>query len=201
MGQQQNQARNEFQAKPRSRQCRRQIRLPLPPECFMRQSMRGLARSLRWLMLLLPVAASAQIDPVKRDLIQFGHNQPAEGREPLSGYAFYYHNDPDFLRTNLTLRLAVAPTYLDSELGLSHALGPETDLAIGVAGGGFADSYNESRGGKWIEGESFDGYGAELSGSVYHLFNPGQMIPLNLVVHGAAHYSIFARDETARRFL
>ena len=106
----------------------------------MKQTMIGLARRWCWLWLLLPVVASAQIDPVKRDLIQFGYNQPAEGRAPLSGYAFYYHNAPDFLRTNLTLRLAVAPTYLDSELGFAHALGPETDLALGLAGGGFADS-------------------------------------------------------------
>ena len=30
-----------------------------------------------------PFAISAQIDPVKRDLVQFGYNQPTEGREPL----------------------------------------------------------------------------------------------------------------------
>ncbi len=151
-------------------------------------------------MLCLPVMASAQIDPIKRDLIQFGYNQPVEGREPLSGYAFYYHNDPNFLHTNVTLRLAVAPTYLDSELGLAHALGPNTDLGIGVAGGGFADSYNEIRSGKWIEDESFAGYGAEVSASVYHLFNPAQQIPLNLVMRGAVHYSVFARDDTAPNF-
>ena len=81
-----------------------------------------------WLALLLPLAASAQIDPVKRDLIQFGYNQPVEGRAPLAGYTYYYHNQPDFLRTNLTLRLALAPTYLDSELGFVHALGPNTDF-------------------------------------------------------------------------
>ena len=69
-----------------------------------------------------------------------------------------------------------------------------------MAGGGFADSYNEIRGGKWIEGESFDGHGAEMSASVYHLFNPGQLIPLNLVVRGAAHYSVYARDETGGQF-
>ena len=131
------------------------------------------ARGWGWLVLCVPLAASSQIDPVKRDLIQFGYNQPAEGREQLAGYAYYYHNQPDFLRTNLTLRLALAPTYLDSELGIGQALGPNTDLGLGVAGGGFADNYNEMRGGKWIQGESFDGHGAELSASVYHLFNPG----------------------------
>jgi hypothetical protein len=153
-----------------------------------------------WLALLLAPAVSAQIDPVQRDLIQFGYDQPVEGRAPLAGYIYYYRNQPEFLRTNLTLRLALAPTYLDSELGLSHALGADTDFGLGVAGGGFADSYNEMRGGKWIDGESFDGHGAELSASVYHLFNPGQLVPLNLVVRGAAHYSAYARNETAAGF-
>ena len=153
-----------------------------------------------WLALLLAPAVSAQIDPVERDLIQFGYNQPVEGRAPLAGYMYYYRNQPEFLRTNLTLRLALAPTYLDSELGLSHALGADTDFGLGVAGGGFADSYNEMRGGKWIDGESFDGHGAELSASVYHLFNPGQLVPLNLVVRGAAHYSVYERNETAAGF-
>jgi hypothetical protein len=147
-----------------------------------------------------PLVVSAQIDPVKRDLVQFGYNQPIEGREPLAAYAYYYHNDPDFFRTNLTLRIALAPTYLDSELGLAQALGPQTDLGIGLAGGGFADNYNEIRGGKWIEDESFDGFGGELSTSLYHLFDPGKLIPLNLVVRGAFHYSAYARDETAANF-
>ena len=150
--------------------------------------------------LLLPLSLFAQIDPVPRDLIQLGYNQPTEGLEPLSGYLYYYHNQPDFLRTNLTLRLALAPTYLDSELAFGHALGPNTDLAIGLAGGGFGDNYNEIRGGKWIQGESFDGDGGELSGSLYHLFNPGELIPLNLVVRGTAHYSVYARSDTAAGF-
>ena len=163
--------------------------------------MRRLKSFLAGLALLLPLAAWAQIDPVKRDLIQIGYNQPMEGRAPVAGYAFYYHNQPDFLRTNLTLRLALAPVYLDSELGFVHGLGPDTDFAIGLAGGGFADSYNEIRGGKFIEGESYDGHGAEVSASVYHLFNPGQLIPLNFVVRGAAHYSVYdGNDGTAANF-
>jgi hypothetical protein len=30
---------------------------------------------------------------------------------------------PQFYRPNLTLRMAIAPVYLDSELGISHVLG------------------------------------------------------------------------------
>src|SRR5438552_13464448 len=112
---------------------------------------------------LTSFAAFGQIDPVKRELLQFGYNASLEGHAPLSGYAFYYLNKPDFLCTNLTLRLAVAPTYLDSELGISQAIGSQTDIGIGVAGGGYADNYAEIRRGIYRPQESFVGYGGEVS--------------------------------------
>jgi hypothetical protein len=169
--------------------------------CVTKSGVKKLGQRLLWLSLFVPVLVSAQIDPVRRDLIQFGYNQALEGRAPFAGYAFYYHNQPDFLRTNLTLRLALAPVYLDSELGFVHGLGPHTDFAIGLAGGGFADGYNEIRSGKFISAESFAGHGGEISASVYHLFNPDDEIPLNLIVRGAAHYSVFERnDNTASTF-
>lgn len=155
----------------------------------------------RWSFLLVltsclwPFTAGGQIDPVKRELIEFGYNAALEGHAPLSAYAFYYRNQPDFLRTNLTLRLAVAPTYLDSELGIAHVIGENTDLGIGVAGGGYADSYPEIRRGTYLTGESFNGYGAQTSLSLYHLFNPGQQIPLNGLLRGTAHFSTYDRDE------
>ncbi len=152
----------------------------------------------RWLFVLTIGAAltmHAQIDPTHRELVQVGYNQPLQGHAPFSGYAFYYHNQPEFVRSNLTLRLAVAPVYLDSELGIRGALSPHTDLGLGVAGGGFADSYNEIRGGKFLPEESFLGHGGEVSASVYHLFNPGQLIPLNAVLRVAGHYTAYADDK------
>jgi hypothetical protein len=126
---------------------------------------------------------------------------PFEGHPPLSLYAFYYRNQPGFWQTNLTLRLAVAPTYLDSELGIRSALGQNTDLGIGVAGGGFGDNYYEIRNGKYIPAESFDGYGAQTSLSLYHLFNPGYMIPLNGLVRGTFHYAFYDEGgQTASNF-
>ena len=157
--------------------------------------------ALFFLILLAPLLVSAQIDPFKRDLIQIGYNGALEGRQPFSGYAFYYHNEPDFLQdTNLTLRLAIAPTYVDSELGVIGALGEFTDMGIGAAGGAFADSYNEIHGGKFYPAQSFDGYGGETSLSIYHLFDPGRLIPLNLVVRFTPHYSAYGRDDTAADF-
>src|SRR5207245_4089448 len=85
------------------------------------------------ILLFVPVfCVRSQIDPVKRQLLQVGYNAALEGHPPQSIYAFYYQNQPGFLNTNLTLRLAIAPTYLDSELGISSALGEHTDLGIGA---------------------------------------------------------------------
>ncbi len=164
-----------------------------------------------WLVLLWSVIrVSAQIDPVSRQLFQFGVNLPIEGKSPLSAYAFYYENIPGFIRTNWTLRLAVAPVYLDSELGIRGALGEHTDVGLGVAGGGFADSYFEIRDGTFLDRESFTGHAADTSLSVYHLFNPTPEnrtpqslaeVPLQALVRVSPHYSWFVRDqETDRAF-
>lgn len=154
-------------------------------------------RCWRWFFILCwascfgPATVFGQIDPIKRELIQFGYNAAFEGHPPLAAYAFYYRNQPDFLQTNLTLRLAIAPTFLDTELGIANALGEHTDLGIGLAGGGFGDIYNEIDQGKYIPAQSFDGHDGEVSLSLYHLFNPGQLIPLNGLLRGTAHYAAY----------
>ena len=162
-------------------------------------------RAFGWRILVLTLLllaesttlVRAQIDPEKRQLVHLGYNLPIQGKGPLAVYGFYYHNQPNFLsRSNLTLRLAVAPLYIDTELGFIGLLGPNTDLAFGLAGGGFADSYFEVRQGKYLESESFDGHGAEFSASLYHRFNPDAQIPLNGVIKTAtrAHFFDEASD-------
>ncbi len=161
----------------------------------------------RLILLLLcagvfaPGKSAAQVDPEKRQLVQFGYNQSFQGLAPVAAYGYYYLNLPDWPRDGQTLRLAVAPVYLDGELAFRKLLGPDTDLAFGLAGGGFADSYSEVRGGKFIKEESFSGNGGELSASVYHLFNPGAQIPLNGVLRAAWHYSDYGESSrTAATF-
>lgn len=145
--------------------------------------------------------AHAQLDPVRRELIQLGYNQPLQGSAPLAGYAFYYVNLPDFYRTNYTLRLALAPIYVDAEFGFKHLLGDRTDFALGAAGGGFADSYSEIRQGRWVRDESFPGHGGNISANIYHLFNPGSKIPLNGVLRGEFQYASYSDDtDTADNF-
>lgn len=146
------------------------------------------------LLALFCCQLHAQLDPEKRRLIQLGYNQSLEGRGPIAAYGFYYYNNPDFLTTNMTLRLAVAPIYLDAELGFKGLLSPNTDVAVGLAGGGFADSYSEVRRGRYIRGESFTGHGGETSVSLYHRFNPEDRLPLWAIVRATVHRTIFEED-------
>lgn len=153
------------------------------------------------LVLLESIPLYAQLDPEKRRLVQLGYNQPIEGQGPLAAYAFYYLNDPAFFRTNMVLRMAIAPIYLDAELGFRHVLDPNTDVGIGLAGGGFADSYSEVRQGKYLKGESFTGHGFDPSLNVYHLFNPSQQIPLYGVARVDFHQAYYeANSDTDSAF-
>lgn len=144
---------------------------------------------------LVAGAALGQIDPDKRELIQFGFTQAIEGASPVAAYGYYYLNEPGFFATNTTLRLALAPVYMDSEVGFSKLLGPNTDVGLGLAGGGFADNYYEFQEGKYIPGESFSGDSAENSVSVYHLFDPGKLIPLYGLVRVREHLSTYDKND------
>jgi hypothetical protein len=147
----------------------------------------------------IPVVA--QIDPDQRQLLQLGYNTSFKGHAPIAAYAFYYLNRPEFYRDDLTLRMAIAPVYLDSELGIAHAIGPNTDIGLGLTGGGFADSYNEIRAGKYIPRESFDGHGGGATISVYHRLNPSQRIPLFFIARAGAYYVTYTEtDDTSGRF-
>jgi len=151
--------------------------------------------------LAMPYLASAQLDPEYRRLVQLGYNEPLEGKGPIAAYGFFYYNQPNFYASNLVLRAAIAPVYLDSELGFKSLIGPHTDLGVGVAGGGFADSYSEIRRGRYLEDESFLGHGGSLSLSLYHLFNPDDRVPLNLIVRATGGLSTYEEDDnTAPNF-
>src|ERR1700722_18389153 len=127
-------------------------------------------RTLAAVMILLAgFRALGQVDPDKRELEQVGFSQAVEGASPVAAYGYYYLNEPNFLKTNLTFRLALAPVYVDSEFGFVGLLGPNTDLGVGIAGGGYGDNYYEFRQGKYIPEESFSGDGGEGSLSIYHL--------------------------------
>ncbi len=179
-------------------------------------SLASVGRGARCVMgVAVPLLAAclpcwAQVDPVPRRLVQVGYNQPIQGKAPFAGYAFYYHNEPGFVRPNWTLRAAVAPVYGDFELAFGELISPQTDLAVGLAGGGFADNYAEIRGGSWRREESFSSHAGEVNSSVYHRFNPlpdGASpkslleVPLQGVLRVGFRESLFSRNtRTAASF-
>lgn len=155
---------------------------------------------LRALILPLLLCAAArpaagQIDPERRQLLQVGFNQAADRRGPLAAYAYYYLNEPHFFSPERTLRLVVAPVYVDSELGLAKALGAKTDLGIGLAGGALADSHTEIRQDRFLKGESFRGDGARAALGLYHDFPPCGPVPLAGILRVEGHYAKFTRDK------
>lgn len=152
-------------------------------------------------LLLTGKTCLAQIDPIDRNLVELGYDQPLAGHGPQAIYAYYYFNAPEFCGPDVALRVAVAPAYLDSEMGFRHLLSPYTDVGVGVSGGGFGDNYYEVRQGSYIESQSFYGNGGGASASVYQLLDPGMLIPLNLVARGGFHVSTyFDTPETSSDF-
>lgn len=150
-------------------------------------------------LTLVSFTAQAQFDPAPRQLLHLGANASLTDSGPLGAYAFYYWNMPDVPKTNMFLRLVIAPVYIDSELAFKSLLGEHTDLSVGAFGGLYANSYQEVDGGQWYKNQSFDGNSAGFSGSIYHRFNPDQHIPLTGVLRATMDYNAFvATDDTGR---
>ncbi len=151
--------------------------------------------------LLAALNCRAQVDPMRRNLIELGYDQSLIGRGPQAAYAYYYYNRPDFINTNVALRLAIAPAYLDSELGFKQLISPTTDVGVGISGGAFGNNYYEVRQGDYLQDESFDGHGGGTSLSLYQLLDPGMLIPLNLMARGGFLYSTYTETrKTAADF-
>jgi hypothetical protein len=163
--------------------------------------MQNLFKALVAIALLAGFRCLAQVDPMHRNLIELGYDQPLAGQGPQGVYAYYYYNTPDFFDTNVALRVAVAPAYVDSEVGFKGLLSRYTDVGVGISGGAYGDDYYEVRQGNYIKGESFDGNGGGASVSIYQLLDPGLLIPLNLVARGGFHYSTYSdADQTTAGF-
>jgi hypothetical protein len=151
--------------------------------------------------LLIDFNCQAQIDPEHRNLLELGYDQPLTGKGPQGVYAYYYYNNPDLYNTNVDLRLAIAPAYVDGELGFKQLISPTTDVGLGFNGGAFGANYYEVRQGRYYQNESFDGSGGGAALSVYQLLNPGMLIPINVVARGGIRDSTYTdTSDTADNF-
>src|SRR6516164_1591253 len=153
------------------------------------------------LLLFTSLPVLAQMDAMPRQLLHLGANFPLSDAGPLGAYAFYYWNMPNVPTTNEVLRFAIAPVYIDSDLGFKNLLGDHTDLAVGAFGGLYANNYQEVDAGDWKKDQSFDAANAGARVSIYHLLNPGGMIPLTLVARESVNYvSFMDSGDTSDRF-
>ena len=143
----------------------------------------------------------AQIDPEHRNLLELGYDQPLTGKGPQGVYTYYYYNTPELFSTNTALRLAIAPAYVDGELGFKQLISSTTDVGIGFYGGIWGANYYEVRQGQYYQNESFNGSGGGASLSIYQLLNPGMLIPVNVVARvGMRELTYTDTSQTADNF-
>jgi hypothetical protein len=154
------------------------------------------------LIALAAAPVRAQIDPNRRFQLEGGYEQGLGQPGPVAPYFYVYWNRPNIDNSSDTLRLAVAPVYIDGELGIKDAFGPYGDAGIGLNGGGYAFGQTEVYRGDEKRGESFTGHGGGPSFSAYpHLGEIGPA-PLSGIVRVAASYSDYRRDyATAPQFV
>jgi hypothetical protein len=147
------------------------------------------------------MSAYAQIDPDPRQILHLGYNAPLNGNGPAGAYAFYYWNMPNLPATNVFLRLAIAPTYVDSEVGFKGLFGPNTDLGVGAFGGAFANNYDDVSQGTFNKDQSFEGISGGTSVSIYQLLNPAGRIPLSAILRESVTYNSWDKTSmTANTF-
>ena len=154
------------------------------------------------LFAALAVPSRAQIDTERRVLLEGGYEQGFLQPGPKAPYAYAYMNIPEVAGSSSALRMAVAPVYVDAELGLIDVLGKWSDAGIGFSGGGYALGQTEVRRGDEKRGESFTGHGGGPSLSLYpHLGHVGP-VPISGIARAGASWSDYRRDyATAPEFV
>ncbi len=146
------------------------------------------------LLLVLARPAAAQPDPEPRANLEVGVEGPLRGESTLAGYAFLLWNRPHFPADDESLRVVIAPTYLESELVRNdwpwggHAVG------LGISGGGFRFGHEEFRRGQHLEGESFWGHGVEVPLSYYPGTTIAGVLPLEGQIRLTPGYHVYQRS-------
>lgn len=157
--------------------------------------MRACAVALAAAALFLAAPASAQIDDTKRLLLEGGYEGGLGSPGPASPYAFLYVNRPGAAGPGSAWRLALAPVYLDTELGLPRAFGGRTDIGLGFSGGGYAFGNAQVHRGDEKTGESYIGHGLAPSVSLYPRIGDVGQVPVSGVFRLSAVYTDFQRAD------
>jgi hypothetical protein len=154
-----------------------------------------------FLSLLAAAPARAQRDPEPRAYVEVGTEAPLKGNAPLTGYAFFLWNRPNFPEPDQYLRVVVSPTYLLTEFLQDHWPYGRHAVSIGLNGGGLRYGHEEFRNGRHKEEESFWGHGAEMPLSYYAGTKLFDKLPLEGQVRVTPAFVVYQQSfDTADRF-
>jgi hypothetical protein len=155
-----------------------------------------------FLLVLLAAPARAQMDPNRRLQLEGGYEQGLGQPGPKSPYFYLYLNRPHVFHSSSTLRMAIAPVYVDAELGIRKFFGPFADAGIGLSGGGYAFGQTEVFRGDERRGESFVGHGGGPSFTAYPRVVKIGPVPVHGVFRVSASYADYRRNNsTAPQFV
>ena len=153
------------------------------------------------LSLLAAAPARAQRDPEPRAYVEVGTEAPLKGNAPITGYAFFLWNRPNFPEQDQYLRVVVAPTYLLTEFLQDHWPYGRHAVSIGLTGGGIRFGHEEFRNGRYKEAESFWGHGAEVPLSYYAGTKLFEKLPLEGQIRVTPAFVVYQQAfDTADRF-
>ena len=152
--------------------------------------------------LLTASLAWSQADPEPRAYFEAGTDIALKGNAPISGYAFFLLNKPNYPQPDQYLRVILSPTYLQSEFVQEHwPFGP-TGLGIGLNGGGIRYGHWEYRDGVYKGEESFWGSGAELPLSLYTGTKLFGLLPLEAQIRATPSFVVYQDSlDTSDRFV
>ena len=159
-------------------------------------SARATSKTLALLIALgvLPIAARAQIDPVKRTYLEAGLASPLNGGGPVTGYSFLLWNRPHFHSPHTYARVVVAPTYVRGEWIWNQWPGPHQAVGIGGHGGFFANNYYDYRDGRYLSDRSFWGHSGGVRLAYYlRPYKIAGRLPVNITFTVAPHYLAYQR--------
>ena len=162
--------------------------------------MKRFGRALLWLMLFAPLFASAQIDPVKRDLIQLGYNQPrlkATRRWPATPFIittsriFCARTSRCGWRSRRCIWIPnLASSAAWDRTRISPSAWPAADLPTVTT---------KSAAAHIIPANRLTATAGKFPRAFIICSIPADEIPLNFVLRGTAHYSFYRPPTTAPR--
>lgn len=144
-------------------------------------------------VLLMTAEGFAEIDPVRRNNLEFAFEGPLRGNGPLGGVGFLLINRPHFPTKDTYLMTVISP-YLYTEITRDKLPAEGHALGLGIGGGFLANDFEQVRNGSYKRQESFRGNGADAALSYYLRPSPiGGVLPVDGIVRATTRYADYLK--------